>query len=126
MVGAVANTGWLLRVAPLAAALVGGCLMALDAGSAAAQQAREPAVTADPEPLVQPPPRARRHLAARPRIEVRPRYPYRTFHSIYPLPYDVEYPGPNAKCECVAKMVTEYRPSGTVVVPRMHCWWVRG
>lgn len=63
----------------------------------------------------------------RPRILVQPRYyPYRHYHSLYPLPYDVEYPGPNARRECTARYVTEYRPSGTVVVPRMNCWWVRG
>src|SRR5882724_2234989 len=62
----------------------------------------------------------------RPRILVQPRYPYRRYHSLYPLPYDIEYPGPNARRECTARYVTEYRPSGTVVVPRMNCWWVRG
>ena len=63
---------------------------------------------------------------ARPRIRVTPYYPYRHFHSPYPLPYDVEYPGPNAKRECAAKLVPEARPSGTVIVPRMRCWWVPG
>jgi hypothetical protein len=62
----------------------------------------------------------------RPRILVQPRYPYRRYHSLYPLPYDVEYPGPNAKRDCSVRYVSEYRPSGTVVVPRMNCWWVRG
>jgi hypothetical protein len=63
---------------------------------------------------------------ARPRIRVRPVYPYRRYHSIYPTPYKYEYPGPNAKRECAARYVQEYRPSGTVVVPRVRCWWVRG
>jgi hypothetical protein len=62
----------------------------------------------------------------RPRIRVQPLYPYRRYHSFYPLPYDVEYPGPNAKRDCSVRYVSEYRPSGTVVVPRMSCWWVRG
>jgi hypothetical protein len=57
---------------------------------------------------------------------VRPIYPYRHFHSVYPVPYRFEYPGPNAKRECVARYVEERRPSGTVVTPRMHCWWVPG
>jgi hypothetical protein len=60
------------------------------------------------------------------RIRVTPRYPYRTFHSPYPLPYNIEYPGPNAVRECRAQLVKEWRLSGTVVVPRMHCWWVLG
>ena len=45
---------------------------------------------------------------ARPRITIRPR---RTKL------------GPNAKRHCRAKLVQEYRVSGTVIVPRMHCWW---
>ena len=63
---------------------------------------------------------------ARPRIHVQRIYPYRRFHSFYPLPYDVEYPGPNAKRACAARYVAEHRPSGTVIVPRMSCSWVRG
>ena len=63
---------------------------------------------------------------ARTRLRVRPLYPYRHYHSLYPVPYDVEYPGPNAKRECVDRYVTEHRPSGTVIVPRMRCRWVRG
>lgn len=63
---------------------------------------------------------------ARTRLRVRPIYPYRHYHSLYPVPYPVEYPGPNAKRECIARYVEEHRPSGTVVVPRMRCWWIRG
>jgi hypothetical protein len=64
----------------------------------------------------------------RPRIRVRPayRYPYRTFHSPYPVPYPYEYPGPNAYRDCRARLVQEFRPSGTVIVPRVTCWWVNG
>jgi len=62
----------------------------------------------------------------RPRILVQPRYPYRRYHSLYPLPYEVEYPGPHAKRDCSVRYVSEYRPSGTVIVPRMNCRWVRG
>jgi hypothetical protein len=63
---------------------------------------------------------------ARTRLQVRPLYPYRRYHSIYPVPYPIEYPGPNAKRECAARYVQEFRPSGTVIVPRMRCWWIRG
>ncbi len=45
--------------------------------------------------------------APRPRIVIRPR----------------REPGPNAKRECEAHLVEQYRPSGTVIVPVMHCWW---
>ena len=63
---------------------------------------------------------------ARTRVLVRPAYPYRRYHSLYPLADVIDYPGPNARRVCTGGLVTEYRPSGTVVVPRLHCWWVRG
>jgi hypothetical protein len=28
--------------------------------------------------------------------------------------------------QCEDWLATEYRPSGTVIVPKMRCWWVRG
>ncbi|MEW6454150.1 MAG: hypothetical protein AB1490_26155 [Pseudomonadota bacterium] len=60
-------------------------------------------------------------------LTIRPRgYPYRNFPTTYPLPYAVEYPGPSAVRQCAARYVEEYRPSGTVIVPRMRCWWERG
>ena len=35
-------------------------------------------------------------------------------------------PGPNAVRDCTATYVQEYRPSGTVIVPHMNCYWSRG
>ncbi len=35
-------------------------------------------------------------------------------------------PGPNAVRDCSATYVQEYRPSGTVITPRMNCYWRRG
>jgi hypothetical protein len=35
-------------------------------------------------------------------------------------------PGPNAVRDCTANLVQEYRPSGTVIVPRMNCYWRPG
>jgi hypothetical protein len=35
------------------------------------------------------------------------------------------YPGPNAVRVCNATYVQEYRPSGTVIVPHMTCYWSR-
>jgi len=103
-----------------AAALALGAIL-LAADSASAQGSSPPPGVTDAEPLVQT--RSRR---ARPRIRVQPIYPHRRYHALYPLPYDVESPGPNARRECSARYVQEIRPSGTVVVPRMHCWWVGG
>lgn len=33
------------------------------------------------------------------------------------------YPGPNSVRVCNAWLAQEYRPSGTVIVPLMHCEW---
>jgi hypothetical protein len=43
---------------------------------------------------------------------------------VHPLPQS--YPGPGAVRQCTAWLAPEYRPSGTVIVPNMHCWWERG
>jgi hypothetical protein len=32
-------------------------------------------------------------------------------------------PGPNAVRICNAHYEQEFRPSGTVIVPKMHCYW---
>jgi hypothetical protein len=40
--------------------------------------------------------------------------------------YPRYFPGRNAVRECNATYVQEYRPSGTVIVPRMNCYWRRG
>jgi hypothetical protein len=41
-------------------------------------------------------------------------------------PLAQSYPGPDAVRQCAAWLAPEYRPSGTVIVPKMHCWWERG
>jgi hypothetical protein len=60
-----------------------------------------------------PPPRRR------PRLRV---VPYEQPDGVYPR-YN---PGPDAVRECNATYVQEYRPSGTVIVPHMSCYWRRG
>ena len=57
-----------------------------------------------------------------PRIIVTPRRPGAT---PYPLP-GAAYPGPGYVRDCVAWYEQDPRPSGTVIVPRMRCAWVRG
>ena len=61
-----------------------------------------------------PPPRKRP-----PRLRVTPYY---SPDGVYPR----YKPGPDAVRECNATYVQEYRPSGTVIVPRMSCYWRRG
>ena len=41
-------------------------------------------------------------------------------------PLGVAHPGPNAVRQCFAWIEPQHRPSGTVIVPRMHCWWEGG
>src|ERR1041385_6607456 len=53
------------------------------------------------------------------RVYVYPRY---NPDDVYPR-YD---PGPNAVRECTAHLVQEFRPSGTVITPRMNCFWRPG
>jgi hypothetical protein len=40
--------------------------------------------------------------------------------TVYPRP---NYPGPYATRHCDSWLEKEYRVSGTVVVPRMRCYW---
>ena len=54
------------------------------------------------------------------RVPVYPREEWRT--PVYPQ----YYPGPNAVRDCSATYVQEYRPSGTVITPRMNCYWRPG
>ncbi|SEN02889.1 hypothetical protein SAMN05443254_105340 [Bradyrhizobium sp. OK095] len=54
-----------------------------------------------------------------PRLRVTPYY---SPDGVYPR-YN---PGPDAVRECNATYVQEYRPSGTVIVPHMSCYWRRG
>jgi hypothetical protein len=62
-----------------------------------------------------------------------PRRAYRSASRLRVTPYYQEqgviphyFPGPNAVRVCNAHYVQEYRPSGTVIVPRMSCYWTRG
>jgi hypothetical protein len=68
----------------------------------------------------------RPRLRPRPRIEVTPLAPYSSYSTPYPKPYTYEYPGPGHVRQCSSWLAQEARPSGTVIVPRMRCWWVPG
>jgi hypothetical protein len=61
------------------------------------------------------PVRVRRPLR---RVPIYPRYQPQP-DEVYPR----YFPGRNAVRECTATYVQEYRPSGTVIVPRMSCFW---
>jgi hypothetical protein len=82
----------------------------------APQGARTAQATGDAaDPAAQPVQRPPRRLRIYPRYQAEP-------EDVYPR----YYPGPNAVRVCSAAYVPEYRPSGTVIVPRMSCVWRRG
>jgi hypothetical protein len=54
------------------------------------------------------------------RVPVYPREEWR------PPVYPQYNPGRNAVRDCTATYVQEYRPSGTVITPRMNCYWRPG
>jgi hypothetical protein len=66
---------------------------------------------------------------AAPRAARRPPIRLRVYPHYEPEPdgvYPRYFPGSNAVRDCNATYVQEYRPSGTVIVPRMHCFWRPG
>ena len=107
-----------IRTAAIGAALVGA--LTLPALAARAQtppagiriaQASQPVAAEAPAPRRRP----LRRLPIYPRYEAEP-------DGVYPR----YFPGRDAVRECTATYVQEYRPSGTVIVPRMSCFWRRG
>jgi hypothetical protein len=58
-------------------------------------------------------------LSAQTRIRIYPRY---NPDDVYPR----YFPGRNAVRDCTATYVEEFRPSGTVITPRMNCFWRPG
>jgi hypothetical protein len=99
--------------ASLLAALVG---LSLPAAVAQAQTASPGVRTAQAVPTDS---STQRRRALR-RVPIYPREQWQP--DVYPR-YN---PGPNAVRECTATYVQEYRPSGTVITPRMNCYWRRG
>jgi hypothetical protein len=49
-------------------------------------------------------------------------YPRDRADDVYPR----YFPGRNAVRDCTATYVQEFRPSGTVITPRMNCFWRPG
>jgi hypothetical protein len=96
--------------AGLFAALAG---VLLQVESAPAQTAAPGVRVAQAVPVYVPPRRLRR-------VPVYPREHYDP--DVWPR-YN---PGPNAVRECNAYYVQEARPSGTVITPRMNCFWRPG
>ena len=98
-------------MAGLSAAFAG---MLLQAESATAQTAAPGVRVAQVAPEYVPPRRRLRRVPVYPRDHYDP--------DVWPR-YN---PGPNAVRECTAYYVQEARPSGTVITPRMNCYWRPG
>jgi len=98
-------------------ALLGTALMGMSLASAAAQaepraaaaQARSSASSTE--------------LSAQRRLKRIPIYPRYYGDHWQPDVVPRYNPGPNAVRVCNAHYVQEARPSGTVIVPRMSCYW---
>ena len=108
-----------IRTAAIWVAFAG--VFALPAAAASAQTAASGLRTAQASPPAATETSAQRRVRRPPtRLRVYPNYEWEP--DVYPR-YN---PGPNAVRECNATYVQEYRPSGTVIVPRMSCYWRRG
>jgi hypothetical protein len=99
------------------------------AGAASLPVAGTSAQTAPPgmrmaqatQPVATETPAQRRNRRPPTRLRVYPNYETGP-DGVYPR----YFPGRDAVRECNATYVEEYRPSGTVIVPRMSCYWRRG
>jgi hypothetical protein len=65
---------------------------------------------------------SRRYRRPPARIRVYPSYPNYSPDDVYPR----YFPGRNAVRDCTATYVQEFRPSGTVITPRLNCFWRPG
>jgi hypothetical protein len=85
-----------------------------------------PVEPAQAAPRASAPQAASTDLSAQTRVSRRPPrvriYPRLEQDDVYPR-YD---PGPHAVRDCTAHLVQEFRPSGTVITPRVNCFWRRG
>ncbi len=115
--------GVMMRIgtAAILVALAGAFLL-LPAAGAEAQTAPRGLRTAQAsQPIVSEASAQRRNRRPTTRLRVYPNYELEP-DGVYPR----YYPGRNAVRDCTATYVEEYRPSGTVIVPRMSCYWRGG
>jgi|SRR5215475_3007256 len=102
-----------ISVTAMVVALAGGLVLSVAAVKAQDAPSRMKLAQAAPQDAA---PKVRRPPT---RLRVQPYYHQ---EEVYPH-YN---PGPNAVRVCNATYVQEFRPSGTVIVPRMSCYWTRG
>jgi hypothetical protein len=108
-----------IRTAALLAAFAG--ILSLPMAGASAQTAPQGARLAQVAQPVATEASSQRRVRPATRLRVYPNYDTGS-DGVYPR----YYPGRNAVRECNATYVQEFRPSGTVIVPRMNCFWRPG
>jgi hypothetical protein len=109
--------GWMMRIGAAAISIGLAGTLLLPASGTGAQTAPSATQLEQASTAIEPPHR-RRPLR---RVPIYPRYQPEP-DGVYPR----YYPGPNAVRDCTATYVQEFRPSGTVITPRMHCFWRPG
>jgi hypothetical protein len=103
---------WLAFVGAFSLPAAGAKAQTAPAGVRMAQASPPAATEADGQVRVR---RSARRVPIYPRNQPEP-------DDVYPR----YFPGRNAVRDCTATYVQEFRPSGTVIVPRMSCYWRRG
>jgi hypothetical protein len=109
-----------IRTAAMWVALAGTFLLPASGTRAQTAPSGMQVAQASSPAAVDPPARRRSTRTIR-RVPIYPRYQGEP-DGVYPR-YN---PGPNAVRDCTATYVEEYRPSGTVITPRMNCFWRPG
>ena len=106
-----------IKNAVLSLAFAGTLL--LPAAAAPAQAAPRAQAAQSSQPGTELSAQSRKYRRPPTRIRVYPRY---NPDDVYPR----YFPGRNAVRDCTATLVEEFRPSGTVITPRMNCFWRPG
>ncbi|MGO4716511.1 hypothetical protein [Bradyrhizobium sp. 2TAF24] len=99
-----------MRIRTLALGITGGAMLLtglLTLGPASAQSVARDGVSSETSPVESAPTRRRSPTRLR----------------VHPINRAL---GPNAVRQCVAHYEQEHRVAGTVIVPRMQCWWEPG
>jgi hypothetical protein len=109
----------IMRIGSAILSLAFAATFLLPAAGARAQTAPQPQAVQALQPATDLSAQSRRVRRPPTRIRVYPRYDP---DDVYPR----YFPGRNAVRDCTASYVEEFRPSGTVITPRLNCFWRPG
>jgi hypothetical protein len=112
--------GSMMRIGAAAISIGLVTALLLPASGSSAQTAARSGMQQFAQAVVPDGPPVRRQRPLR-RVPIYPRYQPEP-DGVYPR----YFPGTNAVRDCTATYVQEFRPSGTVIVPRMNCFWRPG